>query len=550
LIIWFKVLSLWLSCKLLVMFIQRTQRKTKDKVYHSVVLMENYREGKKVKHRTIASLTKCPKQIVNDLEKLLKGKGVLSIKNMELSNGKAYGAIEVVKYVAGKLGILHALGSNKQAKLAMVQIAGRIIAQQSRNYIANQWVKNQDIEGVFKVSDFNEDSLYANLDWLSKNQQQIEKKIFEYRYKNKKIKELFLYDVTSSYFEGTKNELASYGYNRDKKKGKMQIVVGLMLDSEGYPLTIEVFEGNTGDTKTVSSQLEKLKEIFGIERVIFVGDKGMIKSAQIDEIISDKYKWGYLTTITKAQIRTLIDRNILQLQLFENEIIEVQGEDNVRYILRKNKYRAEEIANNRQERIERGKGFIKSKNQYLQKHPRASVEVAQRKIEEKLSQLKLKQIITIEKKGRKFNVNIDESEKEKQAELDGCYVVKTEVPKEKLSTQIAHDRYKDLGLVEYAFRTMKTTIEELRPIFVRKEDRTRGHVFVVMLAYMVTKYISDKIQHLEYTRKFAIESLDKIQYIEYVFKENIIKTKPSKLPQHTYQILEALELTEKVAKKK
>ena len=533
------------------MFIQRTQRKTKDKVYHSVVLMENYREGKKVKHRTIASLTKWPKQIVNDLEKLLKGKGVLSIKNMELSNGKAYGAIEVVRDVAGKLGILQALGtSNKQAKLAMVQIAGRIITQQSRNYIANQWVKNQDIEGVFKVSDFNEDSLYANLDWLSKNQQQIEKKIFEYRYKNKKIKELFLYDVTSSYFEGTKNELAGYGYNRDKKKGKMQIVVGLMLDSEGYPLTIEVFEGNTGDTKTVSSQLEKLKETFGIERVIFVGDKGMIKSAQIDEIISDKYKWGYLTTITKAQIRTLIDRNILQLQLFENEIIEVQGEDDVRYILRKNKYRAEEIANNRQERIERVKGFIKSKNQYLQEHPKASVEVAQRKIEEKLSQLKLKKIITIEKKGRKFNVNIDESEKEKQAELDGCYVVKTEVPKEKLSTQIAHDRYKDLGLVEYAFRTMKTTIEELRPIYVRKEDRTRGHVFIVMLAYMVTKYISDKIQHLEYTRKFAIESLDKIQYIEYVFKENIIKTKPSKLPQHTYQILEALELTEKVAKKK
>jgi transposase len=533
------------------MFIQRTQRKTKDKVYHSVVLMENYREGKKVKHRTIASLTKWPKQIVNDLEKLLKGKGVLSIKNMELSNGKAYGAIEVVRDVAGKLGILQALGtSNKQAKLAMVQIAGRIITQQSRNYIANQWVKNQDIEGVFKVSDFNEDSLYANLDWLSKNQQQIEKKIFEYRYKNKKIKELFLYDVTSSYFEGTKNELAGYGYNRDKKKGKMQIVVGLMLDSEGYPLTIEVFEGNTGDTKTVSSQLEKLKETFGIERVIFVGDKGMIKSAQIDEIISDKYKWGYLTTITKAQIRTLIDRNILQLQLFENEIIEVQGEDDVRYILRKNKYRAEEMANNRQERIERVKGFIKSKNQYLQEHPKASVEVAQRKIEEKLSQLKLKKIITIEKKGRKFNVNIDESKKEKQAELDGCYVVKTEVPKEKLSTQIAHDRYKDLGLVEYAFRTMKTTIEELRPIYVRKEDRTRGHVFIVMLAYMVTKYISDKIQHLEYTRKFAIESLDKIQYIEYVFKENIIKIKPSKLPQHTYQILEALELTEKVAKKK
>ncbi|NOY49815.1 MAG: IS1634 family transposase [Chlorobi bacterium] len=532
------------------MFIQRTRRKAKDKVYHSVVLMENYREGKKVKHRTIATLTKWPKQIVDDLEKLLKGKAVVSMDDMELSNGKAYGAIQVIRHIADDLGISQALGKSKQAKLAMVQIAGRIIAQQSRNHIANQWVKSQDIDGVFNVSDFNEDSLYANLDWLSENQRRIEKKIFKHRYKDKKVKEMFLYDVTSSYFEGTQNELAAYGYNRDKKKGKMQIVVGLMLDSEGCPLTIEVFEGNTGDTKTVSSQLKKLKETFGVERVVFVGDKGMVKSAQMDEMASGKYKWGYLTTITKAQIRTLIDRNIIQLQLFEDEMIEVQDQDGVRYILRKNRYRAEEIANNRQERVERGEGFVKSQNQYLQEHPRASAEVAQARIEEKLSQLKLKGIISIEKEDRKFNIGIDESKKEKQAELDGCYVVKTEVPKQELDTKVAHDRYMDLGLVEYAFRTMKTTIEELRPIFVRKKDRTRGHVLVVMLAYMITKYISDKIHHLEYTRKFAIASLDKIQYIEYTFKGKVIKTKPSKLPQHTNQILEALGLTEKVAKKK
>ena len=288
------------------MFIQRTQRKTKDKIYHSVVLLENYREGKKVKHRTIATLTKWPKDIVDDLDKLLKGKATTSIEDMKLSNGKSFGAIEVVRQVAKRLGIEQALGNSKQAKLAMVQIAGRIIAQQSRNYIANEWVLNQDVEGIFKVSSFNEDSLYANLDWLTENQQQIEKKIFKHRYKTSKVKEIFLYDVTSSYFEGTQNELAEYGYNRDKKKGKMQIVVGLMLDSYGYPLTIEVFEGNTSDTQTVTSQLEKLKEIFGIERVIFVGDKGMIKSGQIDEIISDHYKWDYLTTITKAQIKVLI----------------------------------------------------------------------------------------------------------------------------------------------------------------------------------------------------------------------------------------------------
>lgn len=532
------------------MFIQRTQRKTKDKVYHSVVLMENYREGKKVKHRTITTLTKWPKHIVDDLDKLLKGKAITSIEDMELSNGKTFGAIEVIKQVAKRLGIESALGNSKQAKLVMVQIAGRIIAQQSRNYIANQWVLSQDIESVFKVSNFNEDSLYANLDWLTKNQQQIEKKIFEYRYKTKKVEEIFLYDVTSSYFEGTKNELSQFGYNRDKKKGKMQIVVGLMLDSYGYPLTIEVFEGNTGDTKTVSSQLKKLKEIFGIERVIFVGDKGMIKSGQINEIISEHYKWDYLTTITKGQINTLINKGVLQLSLFEDEIIEVEGENNVRYILRRNKYRAQEMLLNREDRIKKAIEFIQGKTKHLKEHPKAKTEVSLRKIEEKISQLKLKDVFTIELTDRVFKASIDQQEVKKRGKLDGCYVVKTSVPKDKLSAQLAHDRYKDLGLVEYAFRTMKTTVEEIRPIFVRKEERTRGHVFVVMLAYMITKYISDKIGHLDYTRKFAIESLDKIQYLEYIFKGKAIKVKPANLPKHTQQILEALGMTKNVAKKK
>lgn len=532
------------------MFIQRTQRKSKNKVYNSVVLMENYREGKKVRHRTIATLTKWPKPIVDDLEKLIKGQAILSLDDLELSNGKSFGALRVIQEVAKRLGIRQALGNSRQARLAMVQIAGRIIAQQSRNYIANEWVLNEDIQGIFKVSGFNEDSLYANLDWLAKNQQQIEQKIFEYRYQRKKVKELFLYDVTSSYLEGTQNELAQFGYNRDKKKGKMQIVVGLMLDSYGYPLTVEVFEGNTNDTKTVSSQLKKLKEVFGIERVIFVGDKGMIKSAQIDEIISEQYKWDYLTTITKEQIRTLIKKGILQLSLFEDEIIEIQGKGNERYILRKNKYRADEMALNRKERIKKAMEFIQGRTQYLSEHSKAKTEVAIRQIDEMLSQLKLKNMIRVELQERVFKAAVDEQEVKIQAELDGCYVVKTSVPKEDLPAQTAHDRYKDLGLVEYAFRTMKTTLEELRPIYVRKEDRTRGHVFVVMLAYMITKYISDKISHLNYTRKFAMDSLDKIQYVEYNFKGKTLKVPPVNLPKHTREILTALDMREKVAKKR
>jgi len=471
------------------MFIQRTQRKTKDKVYHSIALLENYREGKKVRHRTIATLTKWPKHIVDDLERLLKGDVVFSLDDMELSNGKSFGAIESIRQIAQELGILQSLGNSKQAKLTMVQIAGRIIAQQSRHYIANEWAVNQAISDIFKVDNFNEDSLYRNLDWLSKNQAVIEQKIFKHRYGNKKIKSIFLYDVTSSYLEGTQNELAAYGYNRDKKKGKKQIVVGLMLDSEGYPLTVEVFKGNTGDTKTVSSQLKKLKDTFGVEQVIFVGDKGMIKSGQIEEIISDQYNWDYLTTITKQQIRTLIKKGIIQLSLFDNEIIEIEDQDGTRYILRKNPIRAQEQEHNRNARIERLIELVENKNKYLKEHPKAQKEVAVEKVKNAIKKLKLSSIATIELEDRVIKLNIDRQAKKKQGELDGCYVVKTQASKEVLDTKTAHDRYKDLSLVEFAFRTMKTTMEEIRPIFVRKEKRTRGHVFVVMLAYMITKYI-------------------------------------------------------------
>lgn len=524
------------------MFIQKIHKKTKTKTYSSVVLMENYREGKKVKHRIISNLSKWPKELVSGLEQLLKGEHILTVKDLEPSIGKSFGAIFAVMEIAKRLGIKQALGNSRQAALAIFQIAGRIISQGSRNYLANQWVKGQAVEEIFKLTDFTEYALYDNLDWLSKNQQIIERKIYKLRTKGKPIKEMFLYDVTSSYLEGDKNELAAFGYNRDKKKGKKQIVIGLLTDSEGYPVSVEVFEGNTSDTKTVSSQLQKLKDNFGVERVIFVGDKGMVKSAQITEITSDEYKWNYLTTITKQQIRTLLNENIIQLDLFDKDIVEVSGKDGIRYILRRNPIRAEEIKNNRESKIEHIVEFIKARNLYLKEHKKAKSEVALRKVEDKISRLKLKTIVSTELKGRNIIVKTDNEKKEKEEELDGCYVVKTDVPEENLSTQTAHDRYKDLGKVEFAFRTMKTTLEKIRPIFVRKEEHTRGHVFVAMLAYMIVKYITDKSKELNLTRQFIIESLDKIQYLEYQYKGKTMKIVPRNLLEHQKQIVQELNL--------
>ena len=353
---------------------------------------------------------------------------------------------------------------------------------------------------------------------------------------------MFLYDVTSSYLEGEKNELAAFGYNRDKKKGKKQIVIGLLTDSEGYPISVEVFKGNTGDTKTVSNQLQKLKDNFGVERVIFVGDKGMVKSGQIKEIISNKYKWNYLTTITRQQIRTLLKEKIIGLELFDKDIVEVKQEDGTRYILRRNPIRAKEIKNNRDSKIEYIEEFTNGQNLYLKEHKKAKTEVSLRKIEEKISKLKLKTIVSTTVEGRTILIKTDSENKKKEEELDGCYVVKTDVPEEKLDTQKAHDRYKDLAKVEFAFRTMKTTLEKIRPIFVRKQQQTRGHVFVAMLAYMIIKYITDKLEKLNYTRQFIIESLDKIQYLEYRYEGRTVNIIPKNLLPHQKQIIEKLGL--------
>jgi len=480
--------------------------------------------------------------MILSLDTILKGEKITTVKDLKLSQGKSFGAIKVVSEVAQKLGIKQALGYSEQAKLALFQIAGRIITQGSRRYLSNEWKHLQAVESVFKAGRFNYNDLYKNLAWLSENQDKIEARIFSHRNKNQPIKEIFLYDVTSSYFEGNKNELAEYGYNRDKKLGKKQIVIGLLTDDRGYPISIEVFKGNTGDTKTVSSQLEKLKNNFGVERVVFVGDKGMVKSSQIAEIESDTYKWNYLTTITKQQIRTLISEQIIQLDLFAEKMVEIKTEDGIRYILRRNPIRAEELKQNRQSKIDKVKSLISEQNTYLKEHKKAQAKVALRKINTKISLLKLKNILESTVNDRILTITEDNKAQEMAEELDGCYVVKTNAPDENIDTKTAHDRYKGLADVEFAFRTMKTTLEEIRPVFVRKTENTRGHVFVVMLAYMIIKYITDALSELNYSRKYIFESLDKINYLKYTHERKIINIVPEELLPCQTKILEILKI--------
>ena len=267
-------------------YIDTARKKKNGKVYERHLLRRAYREGGKIKRETIANISSCTPGEIATIKLALRYKhdlsALCSIKDtLSLGLGKSVGAVYVLYQVAKRLGIEAALGSTNEDKLALWQVISRAINKSSR--LGAVRLAGEHACEILGLSGFNEDNLYENLDWLDEHQSSIEKRLFRNRGTHTET-QLFLYDVTSSYFEGDKNELAEYGYNRDKKHGKKQIVIGLLCDDNGIPVSVEVFPGNTGDLSTLSSQIHKLSERFGCSKVTMVGDRGMIKSAQVEAI--------------------------------------------------------------------------------------------------------------------------------------------------------------------------------------------------------------------------------------------------------------------------
>ena len=505
------------------MHIQRVKSKQGNKVYEQILLRESYREpGAKrsaVKKRTLLNLTKYPPQIVKAFELVIKHQGDLSVlaamSDIALVQGPSVGAVFTLFEVARRLGIEKALGRHEEGKLALWQVIARAHSQGSRLSAVRlaKATAAADILGFEK--DFCEDQLYENLAWLAENQQGIEKRLFTHRRGDNKP-QLFLYDVTSSYLEGDHNELADWGYNRDKKRGKKQIVIGLLCDERGEAVSAEVFTGNTGDLETFSSQVKKAAERFGCEKVTFVGDRGMIKSAQIEDL--QKVGFHFITAITKPQIRSLIKTGVFQLGLFEERLCEVR-DGAVRYVLRRNPLRAKEMAASRASRLAALQALADEQNRYLAEHPRADEHAAWKKVIEKDSRLGLSSIVTVTAADRRINIEVDTEYMNEIAELDGCYALKTDLPAEVADKDLVHDRYKDLSMVESAFRTFKTSHLEVRPVFVRTEASTRGHVLVVMLAYMIIRELKKAWRGFDLTVEEGLDELNRLCAMQLSIKD-------------------------------
>lgn len=488
--------------------------KNGDKEYTRHLLRETYREGKKVKHRTIANLSHCkPEEIEairlalrhkKDLAGMLgENKNIPSLEAVSFKQGLSVGAVWLLYAMARQLGITEALGTTRQGKLALWQVIARVIDQGSRMSAVRLAGAHAacDILGLDK---FDEDSLYDNLDWLSDNQAAIEQRLLA-GMKRTQAPGLFLYDVTSSYLEGTQNELSAFGYNRDGKKGKRQIVIGLLCNELGVPLSVEVFPGNTQDSRTFASQIKKAAERFGGGEVTFVGDRGMIKSGQVEELSLQGFH--YITAITKPQVEGLLKSGVFQMKLFDQGLAEVQTNEGIRYVLRRNPVRAEEIKKSREDKLLSLRQTADKQNKYLKEHKQARVETALNQIQAKCLRLKVSGWVSAMAEERQIVLHIDEAALTEAAELDGCYVLKSDLSEDMATKETIHDRYKDLALVETAFRSSKTVNLELRPIHVRLESRTRGHVFVVMLAYRIIQELALRWQALDVTVAEGIAEL-------------------------------------------
>jgi transposase len=317
--------------------------------------------------------------------------------------------------------------------------------------------------------------------------------------------DVFLYDVTSTYLEGEQNAFAAFGYNRDRKSGKRQIVIGLLCDADGRPLSIELFAGNTSDVKTFSSQLRKAAARFGAERVTFVGDRGMIKAPQRAELGAADFH--YITAITKAQIDGLIEAGVLQMDLFEETLAEVEGQDGARYVLRRNPARAEELAASRQDKLSTLRTAVEAADTYLKQHPRAAAKTQVSRLEQRAKALRVDKFVQIAAEGRIVSLIVDQDALSELARLDGCYALRTDLPKALVSKEVVHDRYKDLAQVEWAFRDSKSVHLEMRPVYLRAENRTRGHAVVVMLAYLIVQELRRRWRDIDLTVQEGLHRL-------------------------------------------
>ena len=463
----------------------------------AILLRESYRENGKVKTRTLANLSKLPASAIDVLKRSLKGQSLVPLEEtLDIVASPHHGHVKAVLQTLCRLGLPRLMDSrpSRERNLVVAMIVARILAPHSK-LATTRWWHNTTLPAVLGVQDANESDLYAALDWLLNRQGRIEKKLAA-----RHLAEggLALYDLSSSYFEGATCPLAAFGHNRDGKKGKRQVNYGLLANSQGVPVAVSVFKGNIADPTTLLGQARCIQKTFAIRSFVIVGDRGMITQTQINALRGeDGVDW--ITALRPKAVRTLLADGVLQMDLFDERNLFTLTHPNFageRLVACRNPELARRRAVKRRsllaataKALDKVCGMVERGR--LQGKDKIGVRVGK-----VVNQYKMAKHILLDIEDKRFTYALDEENIQAEAALDGVYVIRTSLDKERISDEDAVRSYKQLTYVERAFRSMKTMDLQVRPIHHRLEGRVRAHIFLCMLAYYVQWHMVDAWREL------------------------------------------------------
>ena len=477
-----------------------TKRRYKDQVYCTHLLRRSYREDGKVKNETLGNLSHLPDTVIDLIRRSLAGETFVPAgEAFEISSSRAHGHVQAVSLAMQRLGFSSLLASKPctERDLVCAMVASRIVCPATKLATTRLW-HTSTLAQEFGVTNANEDDLYAAMDWLLAGQDRIQKKLAA---RHLKEDSLVLYDLSSSYFEGSHCPLAKLGYSRDGKRGSLQVNYGLLTDERGCPVAISVHPGNTSDSTTFMPQVTRLREEFGIKRMVMVGDRGMISQKAIDEMSTDS-DVAWITALRSSAIRTLVEQGHVQMGLFdERNLLEISSPDfpGERLVACRNPELAKLRVHTRDDLLaatEKNLEQIKVRVEAGKLVGQDKIGVAVGKV---VNQYKVAKHFELAIADDAFTFARLADNIAAEAALDGLYIIRTSVRSERMDAATCVRTYKSLAQVERAFRSIKTMDLKVRPIHHHLENRVRAHIFLCMLAYYVEWHMRQAWRELMFT---------------------------------------------------
>lgn len=474
-----------------------TRRTYKDKVYCTHLLRRSYREGGKVKNETLGNLSHLPDALIDIIRRSLQGETfVPASQAFEVVRSRAHGHVQAAALAMQRLGLASVIASapSRERDLVLAMVASRIVQPDTKLATTRRWHCSSLAE-EFGVADATEDDLYAAMDWLLGRQDAIEQRLAA---RHLREDALVLYDLSSSWFEGSTCPLAKRGYSRDGRPGTLQVNYGLLTDARGCPVAVSVFEGNTADSLTFLPAVQRVRERFGLSQVVMVGDRGMVSQKAIDEL-RGQGGIDWITALKSVSIRSLVEHGHLQLGLFDQRnLAEITSPDypGERLVACRNDALAKLRAHKRESLLQATEALLDKL--------KAAVDAGRLTGQDKIG-VQVGKIINRHKVAKHFELSIGDSSLswarrqdaiEAEAALDGLYVIRTSLHAQRMDAPDCVRSYKALANVERAFRSLKTVDLKVRPIHHRLADRVRAHILLCMLAFYVEWHMREAWREL------------------------------------------------------